>query len=156
MPIYCRLTAPQTVWQRVPNRRIGDFMAVKRKKNEIEELREILLAKRDELTSRIEQRRQEILMEQEPEDEAGIAARNNSAGMAIANIDRELRTLVEIELSLRRMETGEYGICGVCGEEIPIARLNAIPWTRRCVKCAGGGIARDRGLSRLDPGFSYR
>ena len=63
----------------------------------------------------------------------------------------------EIDLSLRRMETGEYGICGVCGEEIPLARLNAIPWTRRCVTCAGGGISRDRGgLSRLDPGFSYR
>jgi DnaK suppressor protein len=132
-------------------------MPTKRKKKEIEQLREVLLAKRDELNSRIEQRRQEILMEQEPEDEVGIAVRNNSAGLAIANIERELRTLGEIDLSLRRMETGEYGICGVCGEEIPLARLNAIPWTRRCVTCAGGGISRDRrSLSRLDPGFSYR
>jgi RNA polymerase-binding protein DksA len=132
-------------------------MQTKRKKREIEHLREILLAKRNELNSRIEQRRQEILMDQEPEDEAGIAVRNNSAGIAIANIEREVRTLGEIDLSLRRMNTGEYGICGVCGEEIPLARLNAIPWTRRCVNCAGGGISRDRGrLSRLDPGFSYR
>jgi RNA polymerase-binding protein DksA len=132
-------------------------MLTKRKKKEIDQLREILLTKRDELNSRIEQRRQEILMEPEPEDEAGIAVRNNSAGMAIANIERELRTLNEIDLSLRRMETGEYGICGVCGEEIPIARLNAIPYTRRCVTCAGGGISRDRsGLSRLDPRLSYR
>lgn len=132
-------------------------MSTKRKKKEIENLREILLAKRDELNSRIEQRRQEMLMEQEPEDEAGIAVRNNSAGMAIANIERELLTLGEIDLSLRRMESGKYGICGVCGEEIPLARLNAIPWTRRCVTCAGGGISRDRcGLSLLDPGFSYR
>lgn len=132
-------------------------MQTKRKKKEIEQLQEILLAKRDELNSRIEQRRQEILMEQEPEDEAGIAVRNSSAGMAIANIERELRTMGEIDLSLRRMETGEYGVCGVCGEEIPLARLNAIPWTRRCVGCAGGGISRDRGsLSRLDPGLSYR
>lgn len=129
----------------------------RKKKNEIEELREILLAKRDELNSRIEQRRQEILMEAEPEDEAGVAVRNSSAGMAIVNIERELRTLSEIDLSLRRMETGEYGVCGVCGEQIPIVRLNAIPWTRRCVNCAGGGVSRDRAsLSRLDPGFSYR
>jgi DnaK suppressor protein len=129
----------------------------RRKKSEIEHLREILLAKRDELNNRIEQRREEILMEQEPEDDAGIAARNNSAGMAIANIERELRTLSEIDLSLRRMETGEYGVCGVCGEPIPLARLNAIPWTRRCVNCAGGGVSRDRAsLSRLDPRFSFR
>lgn len=120
-------------------------------KNEIDNLRETLLAKREELNSRIEHLRREILMEQEPEDEAGMAARNSSAGMAIANIERELHTLSEIDLSLRRMETGEYGICGVCGEPIPIARLNAIPWTRRCVSCAGGGIARDRQLSRLNP-----
>lgn len=118
---------------------------------ELEALRQVLLAKREELNARIEQRRQEILMEQDPEDEAGIALRNSSAGMAIANIERELSTLREIELSLRRMETGEYGVCGVCGEDIPIARLNAIPWTRRCVDCAGGGVSRDRRLSRLDP-----
>lgn len=131
-------------------------MQPRRKKNDIEQLREILLAKRDELDSRIERRRQEILMEQEPEDEAGVALRNNSAGMAVANIERELRTLGEIDLSLRRMETGEYGICGVCGEQIPLARLHAIPWTRRCVTCAGGGISRDGRLSRLDPSFSHR
>jgi DnaK suppressor protein len=124
----------------------------KRKQTELEVLRDVLLAKREELNKRIEQRRQEILTDQEPEDEAGLAVRNSSAGMAIANIERELYTLSEIDMSLRRMETGEYGICGVCGEAIPVARLNAIPWTRRCVSCAGGGIVRDRGgLSRLDP-----
>jgi len=124
---------------------------MQRKKNEIESLKEVLLAKREELNNRIEQLRQEILMDQEPEDEAGVAVRNSSAGMTIANIERELRTLAEIDLSLRRIETGEYGVCGVCGEAIPTARLNAIPWTRQCVNCAGGGIARDRALSRLDP-----
>jgi DnaK suppressor protein len=124
---------------------------MQRKKNDMENLKEVLLAKREELNSRIEQLRKEILMDQEPEDEAGIAVRNSSAGMAIANIERELHTLAEIEQSLRRMETGEYGVCGVCGEDIPMARLNAIPWTRRCVNCAGGGISRDRALHRLDP-----
>jgi DnaK suppressor protein len=122
-----------------------------KKKTELETLRDLLLTKREELNHRIERYRQEILMEQEPEDEAGIAVRNSSAGMAIANIERELQTLAEIDLSLRRMETGEYGICGVCGENIPVARLNEIPWTRRCVSCAGGGISRDRGLTRLNP-----
>jgi DnaK suppressor protein len=131
-------------------------MQIKRKKkSDVEVLRDMLLAKREQLSNRIERRRQEILMEQEPEDEAGIAVRNSSAGMAIANMERELSTLREIDLSLRRMETGEYGACGVCGETIPVARLHAIPWTLCCVSCAGGGIARDRMLSRLNPGLSY-
>jgi RNA polymerase-binding protein DksA len=117
-------------------------MSKRNRNTEHDAMRELLLAKRDELNTRIEQRRQEIVMDQEPEDEVGLALRNSSTGMAIANIEREVRTLAEIDLSLRRMETGEYGICGVCGEKIPLARLKAIPWTRCCVECAGGGVAR--------------
>lgn len=117
-------------------------MSKRNRNTEHDAVRELLLAKRDELNTRIEQRRQEIVMDQEPEDEVGLALRNSSTGMAIANIEREVRTLAEIDLSLRRMETGEYGICGVCGEKIPLARLKAIPWTRCCVECAGGGVAR--------------
>lgn len=127
-----------------------------KKKAELEALRDSLLAMRDDLNSRIEQRRQEIVVEPEPDDEAGVALRNSSAGLAVANIERELHTLGEVELSLRRIETGEYGVCGVCGEDTPVARLKAIPWTRRRVRCAGGGIARDRSLSRLDSDLSYR
>lgn len=58
------------------------------------------------------------------------------------NIERELRALAEIELSLRRIETGDYGVCGVCGEKIPLARLKAIPWTRCCVECASGSTVK--------------
>ena len=112
------------------------------KKSEYDSLKEMLQRKREELNSRIEQRRQEIVMEQEPEDEVGLAMRNSSTGMAIANIEREVRELAEIEFSLRRIESGEYGICGVCGEKIPMARLKAIPWTRSCVDCAGGSVSR--------------
>jgi DnaK suppressor protein len=117
-------------------------MTKRNKKNEHELLRVLLQQKRDELNSRIEQRRQEMVMDQEPEDEVGMALRNSSTGMAIANIEREVRTLAEIDLSLRRIKTGDYGICGVCGETIPVARLKAIPWTRCCVECAGGGVSR--------------
>jgi len=117
-------------------------MAKRNKKCEYDAFQKLLLSKRQELNERIEQRRGEIAIDQEPEDEVGIAMRNSSTGMAIANIERELRTLAEIELSLRRIETGEYGVCGVCGEKIPVARLKAIPWTRSCVECAGGSIAQ--------------
>lgn len=115
-------------------------MSKRTTKNEYDSLQELLEQQREELNRRIEQRRKEILVEQEPEDEVGLAMRNSSTGMAIANIEREVRLLAEIELSLRRIKTGEYGICGVCGEKIPLARLKAIPWTRCCVECAGGRV----------------
>ena|ERR1700760_1794403 len=131
----------------------------KNKKNsEMDNLRNLLITKRDELANRIEQRRQEIIVEQEPDDEVGVALRTSSAGMAIANIEREVRMLSEIELALRLMEKGEYGICSSCGEEIPALRLRAIPWTRRCIDCAGGGVTRSKdsrtgGVSGLQSGL---
>jgi DnaK suppressor protein len=124
-------------------------MSKRNKKSKYEPMREMLLREREELNRRIEQRRQEITVDQDPEDEVGLASRNSSTGMAIATIEREVRTLGEIDLSLRRMETGDYGMCGVCGEQIPLARLKAIPWTRRCVECAGGSVSHRGALTAL-------
>jgi DnaK suppressor protein len=122
-------------------------MPKQKKKSEYEHLRELLLRKREELNRRVEGRRKEIFMDPEPEDEVGMALRNSFAGIAVANIEREVRNLAEIELSLRRIQTGEYGTCGLCGEKIPLVRLKAIPWTRCCVECAGGGRSRLAGPS---------
>lgn len=42
--------------------------------------------------------------------------------------------LKEIRQALDRMEKGEYGICAVCGREIPVERLEAVPETAYCVE----------------------
>lgn len=41
--------------------------------------------------------------------------------------------------ALHRIETGSYGICMNCGEEISDARLNAVPHAALCRNCAGAG-----------------
>jgi RNA polymerase-binding transcription factor DksA len=38
--------------------------------------------------------------------------------------------------ALRRMDSGTYGKCEICGQPIVKARLEAIPYARFCVKCA--------------------
>lgn len=45
------------------------------------------------------------------------------------------RALADIELSLRRMETGVYGECHMCGEAIDIGVLTAVPMTTTCLAC---------------------
>ncbi|KAF1084529.1 General stress protein 16O [Sporotomaculum syntrophicum] len=40
-----------------------------------------------------------------------------------------------IEHARQRMVKGTYGICEVCGEEIPFERLQAVPYTTQCVQC---------------------
>lgn len=44
--------------------------------------------------------------------------------------------LQKIETALARIESGDYGFCFVCGEEIGEARLKFDPASTRCIKCA--------------------
>ncbi len=44
--------------------------------------------------------------------------------------------LGHIESALARIERGSYGRCVQCDGAIPKARLNAIPYTAVCIKCA--------------------
>jgi DnaK suppressor protein len=51
---------------------------------------------------------------------------------------RELRAmLTDVERALAKLEDGTYGLCDRCGRPIPVARLEARPWSSRCVDCAG-------------------
>jgi RNA polymerase-binding transcription factor len=41
----------------------------------------------------------------------------------------------EIDAALERIDTGTYGICGRCGQQIPEERLAAVPYAVLCVPC---------------------
>ena len=49
--------------------------------------------------------------------------------------DRESILIKKIRQSLEGIETGEYGICQDCGEDIFIKRLKARPVTSFCIRC---------------------
>jgi DnaK suppressor protein len=117
------------------------MLAPTRKKKVNQEMyRKLLLEKREELIKRLYERRSQIAVDRAPDDEGAFALQDVIKELAATNMEREIRTLTEVELSLRLLESGQYGLCGSCGDEIPTARLQALPWTRICVACAGGGI----------------
>lgn len=39
----------------------------------------------------------------------------------------------EVDEALERMDSGTYGVCEECGEEIPLERLEANPAARTCI-----------------------
>jgi DnaK suppressor protein len=47
----------------------------------------------------------------------------------------ESRELTHIETALERMRQGDYGQCDGCGEAIPLARLQALPYATMCIQC---------------------
>ena len=79
------------------------------------------------------------------EEETGellSAADNHLADTATETYERELdegleedarEQLHQVEKALARIEAGEYGRCEICGKEIPVERLEAVPWTTLCI-----------------------
>src|SRR5205085_1114500 len=61
---------------------------------------------------------------------ADVATNSYDRDWALGMISSEQNALYEIEQALKRIQTGTYGICELTGKPIPLARLNAIPWTR--------------------------
>lgn len=47
---------------------------------------------------------------------------------------KEFNVLRQIERALEKIEDNTYGICDLTGEEIPLARLEAIPYATMTVK----------------------
>jgi len=80
----------------------------------------------------------EVVTDRDLDDETAAAVENVYRDMLVATLERERRTLKEIESALIRMEMGEYGTCDSCGSVIPKVRLDALPWARLCVHCAEG------------------
>jgi DnaK suppressor protein len=47
----------------------------------------------------------------------------------------ESQELSRTETALERMREGRYGVCEMCGNNIPMARLQALPYATFCIKC---------------------
>ncbi|MDB5313672.1 MAG: yocK 2 [Gemmataceae bacterium] len=46
--------------------------------------------------------------------------------------------LAEANAALKRIEGGTFGRCEDCGKPITRTRLDALPYARRCIRCARG------------------
>ncbi len=67
---------------------------------------------------------------------ADVGTDNFEREFTLTLMESKDRTLEQIEEALQHIEDGIYGVCEQCEGKIPKARLNAIPYTTLCVKCA--------------------
>jgi RNA polymerase-binding transcription factor DksA len=89
-----------------------------------------------------------LVEEMEPGD---IQFDEESGEGGTVTVDRErdlvlsaqaLSAVEEIDAALDKIKHGRYGICDRCGETIPKARLEALPYASLCVACKSGGLSR--------------
>jgi RNA polymerase-binding transcription factor DksA len=67
---------------------------------------------------------------------ADVGSDNFEQEFTLTLLQSEEETLEQIENALERIEGGVYGSCVDCDTKIAKARLNALPYTPHCIKCA--------------------
>ena len=105
-------------------------------KKDLEFFRHLLTQWLEELLNRTDDTVEELLDSQEnladPLDRVSVESERIWT-LRIRN--RESILIKKIRQSLEDIETGEYGICEDCGEDISIERLKARPVTSFCIRC---------------------
>jgi DnaK suppressor protein len=132
------------------------------RKDSILKMRDLLVTRRDALRKALAGDLSLLrqLREQTGGDvvDAALDAAQDEISSQLAEV--ESRELANIERALVRIKNGSYGECEGCGNRIPLARLNALPYATSCIECqraseTGGGANGQAGdWSRvLDAGF---
>ena len=68
-------------------------------------------------------------------DPADRATQESDRTFELRIRDRERRLINKIQEALARIDSGNFGICEVCEEDISEARLKARPVTTLCIDC---------------------
>ncbi|MGD0308668.1 MAG: TraR/DksA C4-type zinc finger protein [Acidobacteriota bacterium] len=107
------------------------------KKVELKKFRSILEGKRDAITlsSPAKQTHWENMENTRHGDFVDQASDDNEVHVNIRLLQTDAKLLRAIEAALARIDDGSYGVCTMCGEEISVVRLKAVPWTSVCISC---------------------
>jgi len=107
-------------------------------KTEMNRFKKRLESMRDELMISLKMSTEEV---KKPDEATGYS--QHQADQGTDDFDRhinlevagkEFELLRQIERALEKLDDGSYGICDLSGEEIPKARLEAIPYAITTVK----------------------
>lgn len=108
------------------------------KKTEIAKFKKRLEQLRDQMTHSLKGSTAEV---KTPDEATGYSQHQADQGtddfdrtISLEVTSREYTLLRQIERALEKIEENTYGICDISGEEIPLPRLEAVPWATMTVK----------------------
>lgn len=104
---------------------------------DLEKIKQKLLEKRQQIIESLEEASKADINEKTGvEDSADTVTTELSRETHYRLTQADIETLYLIDLALRKIENGTYGICEECGAVIGEKRLEAIPWVRLCIDCS--------------------
>jgi DnaK suppressor protein len=108
----------------------------------IEEIREELVARLDELQAEYDQALSEItelqrerVTDSAGDDQADTGTKTFEREQEITLANNLLERITQVERAIDRLGSGNYGWCERCGTQIPVERLAAFPSATLCVSC---------------------
>jgi DnaK suppressor protein len=120
-------------------------MARKLAANTVKKFKTQLLSEQERLERMIAEHERELEEARMTETSAERSPDPGSAEAGSMNFEYEkelslgqntVDLLRKVERALARIEDGTYGICESCGQPIPLARLEVLPYSTECVSCA--------------------
>jgi DnaK suppressor protein len=105
--------------------------------SELNYFKEILESRKEQINKNISGVNTELeqLSSLELNDEGDHAAVNNNSMVESAIVQQQEQELSEINITLAKMTTGEYGICEMCEDDIGFQRLKVKPHAIYCIDC---------------------
>jgi len=89
-------------------------------------------------------------------DSADAAFESGSDEMNSQLAEFDAREMYQIERALQKLRQGTYGICEgedadgkPCNKKIPVARLNALPYSTQCIECQRAMEGHPGGSERI-------
>src|SRR3990167_5042720 len=108
------------------------------KKAEIEEFKNRLIELREQVTKTVRGAKEAVT---QPDEAKGYSQHSADEGTDdfVKNINlevtnKEFGLLRQIDRALEKIDEGTYGVCDISAEEIPLKRLEAIPYATMTVK----------------------
>ena len=108
------------------------------KKSELSRFKKRLEEMRQQITQLAKHTSEEV---KTPEEAKGYSQHQADEGtddfnrsISLQVSDEEFKILRQIDRALEKIDENTYGVCDITGEEIPMARLEAIPYATMTVK----------------------
>jgi DnaK suppressor protein len=108
---------------------------VKQRQAFLEAVKKRLLARRDEITKSLASLSEEKVADKQVKDVGDEALSLSMEKLTNTLQMTELDEIKNIDEALARLTRGEYGICVDCGGHISDKRLEASPYSARCIVC---------------------
>lgn len=117
------------------------------KKKDVEYFKEFLADRLEELLSQVDDTVSGMVAVKEnfpdPTDRATLEADRN---FMLRIRDRESKLIKKIKKALEKIETGTFGVCETCSDDIALKRMKARPVTTQCIGCKTKEEALERAL----------